>query len=496
MRFVKPLLAAIIAVLGSSAPALAGHHEGDQRPNVIVILVDDLGYNDLGFMGANFETPNIDKLAAEGMTFSQAYISHPYCGPSRAGLLTGQYQAHIGHEYNAPDLADDDGGLTVGTDVNETLISQAMQAQGYKTVAIGKWHQGSSSQFLPHNRGFDVFYGFGAGGRSFWPDPSATLGRRMQLNDEIIAEEELDYLTDDLTDFAIDYVTKESGEKPFFIYLSLNAPHAPNHATAQDLAKTEHIMYGDRSVYAAMVVGIDRNIGKLVDALEAKGIRDNTLILFLSDNGGRAKGADNTPLRGHKGLLYEGGIRTPFVANMPSRIAGGGKSDAPIVALDIFPTLVEMAGGDMRSHPQVDGRSLWPLLDRDTSQSPHERLFWRVVDGQGYAIRDAAWKLVKPAALNERRLYNLLLDPAEENDVSGHFPEIVSRLQGEWDVWNEGGKPTLWTDAHGPNVAYEYCDWRNARADALAPGERSAARCPKEMMEARQGASKNANSKD
>lgn len=488
-RLAAVFVTILLALSGLGNLALASEETPQTRPNIVVILADDLGYADVGFQGArDFDTPNIDRLAAEGMTFSQAYVSHPYCSPSRAGLLTGRYQAHFGHEYNPPDLADDQGGLVTGTDLNEVFLSQAMKDAGYATVAIGKWHLGSSSRFLPHNRGFDEFYGFGGGGRSYWPDSGVSLGKRMRSGDDIVAEETLSYMTDELTDYAIDYV-RRSGQQPFFMYLAYNAPHAPDHATAEDLAATEHIMYGQRSVYAAMVYGMDRNIGRLIAELEKQGLRNNTLIVFLSDNGGRNSVADNSPLRGHKGLLYEGGLRTPFIVSMPGRIEAGRVSDAPVIALDIFPTALEAAGASVPAN--VDGRSLWPLLFGASDAPLHEALFWRVIDGQGYAVRDGEWKLVKPAATDQLRLYNLALDPQETQDVAARYADRVAALQAKWDRWNEAGIATAWSDAHGPNVAKEYCDWRDKRAAALPPAARSGARCPQEMIEQTLGTTKN-----
>lgn len=470
----KCIIPLAMSCFAAQACAVAPHKNTNDmaktsRPNIVVVLVDDLGYADVGFQGAiDFDTPVIDSLAAGGMHFTNAYISHPYCSPSRAGIMTGKAQAHIGHEYN-PASIEDERDVFRGTDVSETFISQAMQAEGYETVAIGKWHLGSHSKFLPHNRGFDEFYGFGHGSRSFWPvltEKGPGYGKEMQLGDKIIPEEELSYLTDDLTDYAIDYVKRSDEDDPFFMYLSLNAPHAPNHAAPEDLEKTKQIMDPFRTVYAAMVVGIDRNMGRLVEALEEKGIRDNTLIVFLSDNGGRG-GSDNTPLRGHKGLLYEAGIRTPLIFNLPNVIEAGRVSDTPVTALDLFPTSVALAGGNVSKFDDLHGKDLTGLLTENADASLHDRLYWRVLDGGGYAIREGDWKLVKPAARKNVELYNLAADPREMNDLSSKKPQKVKALQAAWDEWNTSGKPTAWTDAHGDNVLKEYCGVKNARVAAV-----------------------------
>lgn len=440
-----------------------------RQPNVVVIVADDLGYADVGFQGAeDFDTPHLDRLAASGVCFANGYVSHPYCSPTRAGILTGRYQQRFGHEHNPPYAPKSD---RIGTPLDEVFLSVVMQKAGYRTAAIGKWHLGDASQFLPHNRGFDEFFGFSGGGFSFYgtpkgPDPQQHILR----NDNPVPPDELSYLTDDFSDEAVRFI-EGNRDVPFFIYLAYNAVHAPNHAPQRYLDRTEHIEYGLRSVYAAMTIAMDDGIGKVVTALDSLGLREDTLVIFVNDNGGRTQAADNRPLRGHKGLLYEGGVRVPFVMNWPGRLPRGLVYKRPVTSLDIFPTVAAAAGANTSETKPLDGVNLIPFVTGEKDYAPHDTLFWRVIGGQGYAVRHGEYKLVKPAARDDVMLFDLENDPREIHDLSGIKPAIVKQLEALYQSWNAELVEPLWTDPHADNVQKERTSVMDMRRRALPPSQ-------------------------
>ncbi len=423
------------------------------RPNVVVIVSDDLGYADLGYHGAlDFDTPHLDRFAASGVRFTNGYVSHPYCSPTRAGLLTGRYQQRFGHEHNPPYAPTSD---RIGTPLDEVLLSRVMKNAGYRTAAIGKWHLGDATPFLPHNRGFDEFFGFSGGGFSYYgvprgPDPQ----QHIQRNGKPVPRQQLSYLTDDFSTEAVRFIERNRNH-PFFVYLAYNAVHAPNHSPQKYLDRTEHIEYGLRSVYAAMTVAMDDGVGSVVNTLEALGLRENTLVIFVNDNGGRTEGADNRPLRGHKGLLYEGGVRVPFLMSWPARLPSNLAYDKPVTSLDIFPTAAAAAGADTSGTKPLDGVNLIPFLTGENSDAPHETLYWRVIGGQGYAVRHGAYKLVKPAARDEVMLFDLAADLRETHDIAAAKPAIVKQLRALYKAWNAELAEPLWTDPHAENVEKE-----------------------------------------
>jgi arylsulfatase A-like enzyme len=431
------------------------------RPNVIVILADDLGYADLGYTGCrDFETPHIDRLAASGVRFVNGYVTHPYCSPSRAGLLTGRYQQRFGHESNPSFMPDDD---TVGTPTDERFLSAALKGAGYRTAAIGKWHLGDAPRFLPEQRGFDEFYGFSGGGFNYYGTPNPREPRhRVVRNGQPVPLDKISYLTDDFSDEAVSFIGRNE-KNPFFLYLAYNAVHAPNQAPQKYLDRTQHIEYGARSVYAAQTIAMDGGIGRILKTLEDKRLRENTLVFFLSDNGGRADLADNRPLRGHKGILYEGGVRVPFLLSWPGRLKGGSDYRQAVCALDIFPTAVAAAGGSLAGGKPLDGVDLTPFLTGAQKQAPHETLYWREIGGQGYALRQGRHKLVKRAAADRIELFDLETDPNERRDLAAQKPDVVAELKRLYERWNAQLMPPRWTDPHGANARRELDDVMSAR---------------------------------
>lgn len=431
--------------------------QANERPNVIVIVADDLGYGDVGFNGlCDIPTPHLDDLAESGVVFESGYASHPYCSPSRAGLLTGRYQQRFGHECN-PGLPSNE--QMPGLPLDEILIGEVMRNHGYRSVAIGKWHLGDAKPFWPTQRGFDDWFGFTGGGLSYWGTPKRGRPESGVLeNGEIVDLDELSYLTDDFSDAAIDYV-KESHNKPFFMYLAYNAPHAPDHATSEHLKKVEHIEYGGRAVYGAMVAAMDEGIGKLMQALEEVGKRENTLVFFYSDNGGRIQHASNLPLRGHKGMLFEGGIRVPFCVSWPAGLSSGARINSPISALDIFPTVLAACGIDDSVAERFDGMDLLPaLVENDLNSLGDRKLFWRYAmsDGQyGYAIRNGDHKLVISRYKDRSLLFDLSHDAGERTDLSSQHPKRAEDLTRMIEEWDRENMQPLWSDAHGVNVKKE-----------------------------------------
>ncbi len=440
-----------------------------ERPNVIVIVADDLGFSDVGFNGCKeIPTPHLDALASSGVVFDQGYASHPYCSPSRAGLLTGRYQQRFGHECN-PNSTRNSG--SDGLPLTETLISDLLGMSGYRTAAIGKWHLGDEEQFWPIERGFDEWFGFTGGGMNYWGD----VGKRFPLrgvlrNGAPVPKTELTYLTDDFSRAAVEFIRREPTD-PFFLYLAYNAPHGPDQVTREHLEKTQHIEYGGRAVYGAMVAAMDEGIGRVMTTLKDCGIEQDTLVFFYSDNGGRAEHAVNFPYRGHKGMLFEGGIRVPFCVAWPGQIAADQHYDKPVTALDIFPTILAAAEVNPTPGTKLDGVNLLPYLRGEAQGEPHRQLFWRYACGDdefGYAVRDGNDKLVYSVFKGRHLLFDLASDPWERHDLAEQDPESVQRLSSLYEEWQGDMLAPLWLDPHGVNVRKE----EQARQDTIDAASR------------------------
>lgn len=467
------LVLVCLCVLGVLFSLLPEANAG--QPNVIVIVSDDQGWSDVGFNGCKeIPTPHLDALAKSGVAFDCGYASHPYCSPSRAGLLTGRYQQRFGHECNPGAHGNDDAIEMEGLPLSETLLSTVFRSAGYRTGAIGKWHLGDEPQFWPTERGFEEWFGFSGGGLSYWGD----LGKKPPLhgvlrNGDVVPKDELTYLTDDFSTEAVKFV-EENRARPFFLYLAYNAPHAPDQVTREHLKKTSHIEYGGRAVYGAMVAAMDEGIGRVVQALDDQNLRDETIIFFYSDNGGRATLARNFPYRGHKGMLFEGGIRVPFCVSWPEQIEGGRRYEHPVTALDIFPTVLAAAGVDAPAALQLDGVNLLPYLAGSKQRRPHDKLFWRYACGNdvyGYAVRDGDWKLVYSVYKEKQLLFDLEADPWERNDLAEQRPELVQQLTRLYRNWDEEMMQPLWLDPHGANVRKEEAE-RQAIIEKATRGEK------------------------
>jgi arylsulfatase A-like enzyme len=432
----------------------AGFAHADQ-PNVIIILSDDAGYADFGPTGGNFPTPNIDRLADQGIFCSQGYVTGSTCTPSRMGLMSGRYQQRFGAECNVPTIPTP--GFTkddLGLETDETTLGDVMQSQGYRTMAIGKWHLGERPQYHPNERGFDEFYGFLGGSRTYWPAENPSHGTAIRRNDDPVNElEEITYLTDDLTDAAIDFVERNQ-EDPFFIYLAYNAVHAPFHAKEEDLENCPRLDPEVRWMVSAMTKSMDDNVGRLLARLDELELTDDTLIVFLNDNGGtQGKAHSNGSLRGFKGTYWEGGIRVPYIVSWPAQLPKGLQYDQPISSLDLLPTCLAAAGGEVDPAWEMDGVNLLPYLSGENETVPHENLFWRF--WRVSVARQGPWKLLRVAEnpLEEDRellaplmLVNLDDDPAETTNVASKHPEVTADLLRRLEAWEEPLGQPRWYD--------------------------------------------------
>ncbi|MDT0552695.1 glycoside hydrolase family 2 TIM barrel-domain containing protein [Urechidicola vernalis] len=415
----------------------------NDAPNIIIILTDDQGYKDVGFNGSkDIPTPNIDQIAKNGVVFTNGYVSYAVCGPSRAGLLTGRYQDRFGFGRN-PLLAPND--IKQGVPVEEEMLSEALDKVGYNTLAVGKWHLGAHRKQRPLQRGFDEHFGFLSGGHRYFPEDwtlndiseirSQGDGYRTKLLKNGNRVEETEYLTDVLSREAVEFIHQDRSD-PFFIYLAYNAPHAPLQATKKYLDRFPHIKDKKRKTYAAMVSAVDDGVGAVLEALEDKGITDNTIVYFLSDNGGPIKnGSNNDPLRGKKGDLFEGGIRVPFAMQWPKMIKSGQTYDHPIISLDIFATAAEYAGFTPKN--DIDGVNIVPYLNGKSKEAPHDYLFWRKFDQERIAVRHGDYKLVQESG-KKAQLYNVSEDKSESNAVSNETE--FSNLAEKHASWNKEQK--------------------------------------------------------
>lgn len=413
-------------------------------PNIILIVTDDQGYKDVGFNGSkDILTPNIDQIAASGVVFEQGYVTYAVCGPSRAGLITGRYQDKFGFVRN-PLLAPHDA--TMGLPISETTLADALKSKGYATKAIGKWHLGAHESFHPLNRGFDEFYGFLSGGHRYFPEEWTLSdlseakdqwdGYKTKLINNYTRVNESEYLTDALSREAVNFIARKS-KKPFFIYLAYNAPHAPMQATKKYLDRFPGIIDGKRKTYAAMVSAVDDGIGEILDALQQNGNLHNTLVIFLSDNGGPEKenGSDNGILRGGKGDFYEGGIRVPFTMQWPKIIPAGVRYAKPVISLDIFATISNIIGYKSSNDKPLDGVDLIPFIRNEKSGYPHELLFWRNFDRQNYTILGREFKLWTRNETAE--LYNLTEDISEKNNIKNVNSSEFKILEKERQNWKK-----------------------------------------------------------
>lgn len=438
MKSTTLALTGILLTAGLVAP-VPMHAAAPRKPNVVVILTDDQGFADISFNPHHpkeVQTPHMDALAREGVWFSQAYITGNVCSPTRAGLLTGRYQQRVG-VYTAGE-----GGT--GMALSEKIFPRFLKPAGYTSAAYGKWHLGLTLEQSPVGRGFDEWYGFlGRGAHDYFdlaqkdPENGPIYRNGKEIKDQ-------GYLTTRLTDEAVAFIQRQKAN-PFYIHLAYNAVHSPSQAPEEDIARIRK-QYPDlpegRAILMAMLLHLDRGVGRVVDTLKKEGIWENTLLFFLTDNGGaRATSAVNTPLRGFKAQNYEGGIRTPFIVSWPARFKGGRTIDTPISSLDILPTALDAA--DLQSDRPLDGKSLLPLITGKTRQ--HIETFYWSEGGEvgGWAVRSGDWKLVQQRTQPKLELFNLAQDPAETTDLSAQNVTKVAELTKLYDTWLDQMAPPM-----------------------------------------------------
>lgn len=435
---IKLSLALISVLLINFACKTNKPSEGEiSKPNIIVMLLDDAGYADFGFVGCeDLKTPNIDRLANNGVVFTDAHVSASVCGPSRAGIIVGRYQQRFGFECNPSK------GFT-GVDLSEHTIGNAMQAAGYKTAAFGKWHLGDAPEYRPNARGFDYFWGFLAGGRSYFPnDKQDRAGTVHSIRENDQCQTFDGYLTDKLGEKAVEFIDQNT-EKPFFMYWAPNAVHTPMEATKKDMKMFEG---HPRQTLAAMTWSLDRAVGNIINKLKQEGLLDNTLIFFLSDNGGAHNNqSSNLPLKGFKGNKCEGGHRVPFFMHWPEQLKTKSSYEGLSSSLDIFATSVAVGGGVFSEDKPLDGVNLMPFIKGEKEGEPHAELFWR--KDQIAAVRNRDHKLIRVEKLGQR-VYNLNTDLQESHDLTVSNPELSKALNAQLEQWEKDMQKQLWNEGH------------------------------------------------
>ncbi|MBC3759198.1 sulfatase-like hydrolase/transferase [Hyunsoonleella sp. SJ7] len=420
-----------------------------EKPNIILIFVDDAGYGDFGFHGSDVMiTPNLDKLAEQGVLFTQGYVTDATCGPSRAGLITGKYQQRFGYqEINVPGYMSENSkylGDDMGLPLDQKTIADYLKTLGYTNAAFGKWHLGNADRFHPLKRGFDEFYGFRGGARSYFPYKNfkgVHHDNKMERNFEQFEEPE-GYATDVFADEAISFI-KRNKDNPFFIYLAFNAVHTPMDATEEDLAKFPNLI-GKRKEVAAMTLALDRACGKIMDKLKELGLDENTLVVFSNDNGGPTdKNASlNLPLSGTKSNHLEGGLRVPYLMRWPKKFKAETVYNYPVSTFDLLPTFYAAGGGDVENLEDVDGVDLMPFVTGTVKGRPHEDLFWKKDVRAVYRHND--WKLIRFAD-RPAELYDLSIDLTEQNNLATQHPERLKEMFKKLFEWELTHERPLWT---------------------------------------------------
>jgi arylsulfatase A-like enzyme len=421
--------AGMTQVPASSAAGPAGAAAAAKRPNIVLIVADDLGYGELTVQGfaKDIPTPHIDAIARRGVRFTQGYVSAPLCSPTRAGLATGRYQQRFGHEFNPGPAAGANSGF--GLPRSETTIAERMKSFGYATGMVGKWHLGFAPELTPPQRGFGFFFGFLGGAHAYLP---AQRAASIYRGSTPVAEKE--YLTDAFAREAVAFIEQHKDE-PFFLYLPFNAVHNPLQAPETYLSRFAGIKDQKRRTFAAMTAAMDDAVGRVLGKLDELKLAGDTLVVFISDNGGptTATSSGNGPLRGQKGQVWEGGIRVPFMMQWPGRLPAGAVYVQPVISLDVHPTIVAATGADLSPDWKLDGVNLLPFVTGAASGRPHETLYWRM--GAKHAIRDGDWKLtVEPGTAPG--LFDLSQDIGEKTDLSSKHPEELRELGVKYDAWS------------------------------------------------------------
>ncbi len=443
-----------LATLGGILPSTAA--EG-RKPNVLLIVADDLGYGELGSQGftKDIPTPNIDSISANGVRFTNGYVSGPYCSPTRAGLLTGRYQQRFGHEFNPGPAVREDA--EIGLPLEEKTIADRLKPAGYATGWFGKSHLGSKPAYHPQKRGFDEFYGF-LGGAHSYVNTGGGAGNAILRGTEPVAD--ISYTTEAFGAEATSFIERHR-QDPWLVYLAYNAVHAPLETLEKYESRFTSIADPKRRKFAALLSALDDSVGSVLTKVRELKLEEDTLIFFISDNGGPTASitSGNGPLRGFKSQVWEGGVRVPFAVQWKGHLPAGKVEDRPVIQLDILPTVLSAAGAETRPEWKLDGVNLLPYLSGENATVPHEALFWRF--GPQAAVRSGDWKLVKapggsPATgeaggapgIEGAELYNLSSDIGEKNNLAASEPAKVKELAARWDNWNRELAAPRWTQGN------------------------------------------------
>jgi arylsulfatase A-like enzyme len=469
-------------------PGPAQAPKGERPPNIILIVADDLGFNDVSITGtgvAGTRTPNIDAIGRGGVVFANGYAANATCAPSRAAMLTGRYATRFGYEFTPTDVRlpgwfptslfrpdamfarniasfesdwsvktvfDEEAARNLpppgdkGMPASEITIAEQLQSRGYHTLHLGKWHLGEAKGMRPEDQGFDESLGFIIGGQKFLPDDDPKVVNSKQDFDPIdrylwanlpfsvqyngssrFAPDR--YMTDYLSHHAVQTI-RANRNRPFFLYLAYNAPHTPLQALKSDYDALSGIKDHRTRVYAAMVRAVDRGVGQVMAELKRQGLDDNTLIVFTSDNGGaHYVGLPdlNRPYRGWKATFYEGGTHLPFLMRWPARIAAGSRFAGPVSQLDLFATASAASGAALPADRPMDGVDLLPFVAGEATGTPHRTLFWR--SGGYRVVLHDGWKLHSLTHPTGNRLYDLGTDPTEQSDVAAQQPARVAAMR-------------------------------------------------------------------
>lgn len=425
--------------------------------NVVLILIDDLGWSDVGCNGsAYYQTPHIDRLASEGMRFTDAYAACNVCSPTRAAILTGKYPARLlltqwlpSGRWNASKNKLREARYVSNLPLEEVTIAETLREFGYRTAFMGKWHLGTETYYFPEHQGFDINVAgrdYGAPGGYFypftgtWKIPSTN---QLLVKQSPLPGKDGDYLVDRLAEEASAFLRKTAG-KPFFLMLSHYAVHAPLQAKADKVQKYESVATSQRQgkpAYAAMVESVDESVGRVMQTLRELNLDDSTLVIFTSDNGGFAKATDNSPLRANKGSNYEGGLRVPLIIKWPGTTSPGSVSDEPVISTDFYPTILAATGCPQLPHQHMDGENLEPILS-GSGGLKRDALFWHYPHYNQHpqsfpsgVIRAGEWKLIESYESKKLALYNLSNDLGETTDLSSKHPERTKRLHQRLKAW-------------------------------------------------------------
>jgi len=443
------ILAALPVATASAKPRL----------NVVLFIIDDLGWKDLGCQGSTYyKTPNIDRLAADGMRFTNGYAACNVCSPTRAAIMSGKYPARLlltqwlpsgrwsptGHKLR-------EGRYISNLPLEEVTIGEAMREAGYRTAFMGKWHLGTETYYFPEHQGFDVNVAgrdYGAPGSYFYPFEGSwkipTTGKMLHKKSPLSGKKG-DYLVDRLAEEAAKFI-RTNADKPFFLVLSHYAVHTPLQGKPDKVARYEQVAEDRRQgkpAYAAMVESVDDSIGLVMRTLRKLKLDERTLVIFTSDNGGFAKATDNSPLRANKGSNYEGGLRVPVIIKWPGRTKPGSVSDEPVISTDFYPTILAATGQDLRPHQHVDGENLVPILT-GSGGLDRDAIYWHYPHYNRHphsfpcgVIRAGDWKLIEAFETGELSLFNLAEDIGETNELSTKEPAKVAQLHAKLKAWRE-----------------------------------------------------------